>query len=159
MANQDVSLRGLFCAVLTRHGPGDMEQLHRQYLLNTKGSRGSASERCSICSFPRRSGDRKVTKGNVEGFLGQYVACPFDNFLGDYPADGKPWSSWLGSLKETKTQQRACTQFERSKLVYGKLVSRDTRRTARANRHQGVCWSSDTFPAATANNRAQTTPP
>src|SRR5713101_4479319 len=96
-------------------------------------------------------------------FLVVVHGCPFGQLFGDYSADGKPWSSWLDSarrwrkpLKETKAQQRACTQFEQ--LVYGEFKrSRDTRRTARANRHQ-VCSSSDTVPATTANNRAPTTP-
>jgi len=48
------------------------------------------------------------------------------------------------AAEETKAQQRACTQFEQ--LVYSELKrSRDTRRTARANRHQGVCWHRTPF--------------
>jgi hypothetical protein len=37
--------------------------------------------RCSIRIFPRIAGNRKVTKGNGEVFLGRATWCPFGHFL------------------------------------------------------------------------------
>ncbi len=109
MTNQEVSLRGPFCTVLTLHGPGDIEQPHRQSLLRTKGSRAQVSGKCGICSLPRMPGYRKVTEGNVEVFVGQYVGVRSGNFLVITPLKGN-----LGDVAATPGKPTPSDLIEKS---------------------------------------------
>ena len=80
--------------------PGDMKQLRRQSQLSTKGSRGPGVViRCSIRIFLRIPGDRKVTKGNVEVFLGRSTWVSVRPLLGNYLTELMPDEKKLRSEK------------------------------------------------------------
>jgi hypothetical protein len=77
--------------VLTLHGRGiwsnrTVKPAEHEAVLGAQDS-----ERCSICSFPRIPEDRKVTKGNVEVFVGQYAGVRSGNSLVITPLMENSW--------------------------------------------------------------------
>ena len=101
MANQDVSLRGLFCTVLTLARPGEYVATAPSIPAEHEGfSRLRVAKGAAFCSFPRMSADRKVTEGNVEVFVGQYVGVRSGNFLVITPLKGNQWQEAQTTLRD-----------------------------------------------------------